>query len=198
MRKKQEKESFEPIYLPVWNLAFQLPALKDRPEDLSPNIEESLSKQSEIYESQITMTTEAREKFLHFAQSSGTTWMKLERLQPSLSPHGNLLQKGKRIGVNEVNREIKNLQSRWNNPTDSSDEFPLSRKLLGNHFPDYDLIEIITLEGACKHMRTANRSRCRKETLSINSGKKLENEFIHRVIKLLKSFELTWEQVQEI
>ena len=179
---------------------FQLPALKDRPEDLSPNIEESLGKQSEIYETRITMTTEAREKFIHFAQSAGATWDANWRdFNQAFHRMATYCQEGKRIGVNEVNREIKNLQSRWNNPADSDEEFPLSRKLLGNRFPEYDLIEIITLEGACKHVRSSkNRADAGRKLFQSTLEKNSKTNLSDRVIKLLENFELTWEQVQEL
>ena len=106
---------------------------------------------------------------------------------------------GKRIGVKEVEREIKNLQGRWNNPADSDDEFPLSRKLLGKRFHDYDLIDIITLEGACKHMRTCKSGAdAGRKLFQSTLEKKSKTNSSDRVIKLLQSFELTWVQVQEI
>jgi transcriptional regulatory protein RtcR len=146
------------------------------------------------------MTTEAREKFIHFAQSSAATWDANWRdFNQAFHRMATYCKEGKRIGVNEVNREIKNLQSRWNNPTDSSDEFPLSRKLLGNRFPDYDLIEIITLEGACKHIRSSkNRADAGRKLFQSTLEKNSKTNLSDRVIKLLENFEITWEQVQEI
>ena len=179
---------------------FKLPALKERPEDIEPNIEKALDDESQTFNSRTTMTTEAREKFLKFAQSSSSTWDANWRdFNQAFHRMATYCKEGKRIGVNEVNREIKNLQSRWNNSTDSSDEFPLSRKLLSNRFPDYDLIEIITLEGACKHIRSSkNRADAGRKLFQSTLEKNSKTNLSDRVIKLLENFELTWEQVQEI
>ena len=179
---------------------FKLPALKERPEDIEPNIEKALDDESQTFNSRTTMTTEARAKFLKFAQSSSSTWDANWRdFNQAFHRMATFCNEGKRIGVKEVEREIKNLQARWNNPADSDDEFPLSRKLLGKRFHDYDLIEIITLEGACKHMRTCkNQAVAGRKLFQSTLEDKPKTNLSDRIKKLLNSFDLNWEQIQEL
>ena len=179
---------------------FKLPALKERPEDIEPNIEKALDDESQTFNSRTTMTTEAREKFLKFAQSSSSTWDANWRdFNQAFHRMATFCNEGKRIGVKEVEREIKNLQSRWNNSTDSNDEFPLSRKLLGERFHDYDLIDIITLEGACKHILSSkNRADAGRKLFQSTLEKNPKTNLSDRVIKLIDNFELTWEKIQDL
>ena len=177
-----------------------MPALKERPEDIEPNIEKALDDESQTFNSRTTMTTEAREKFLKCAQSSSSTWDANWRdFNQAFHRMATFCNEGKRIGVKEVEREIKNLQSRWNNFTDSSDEFPLSRKLLGKRFHDYDLIDIITLEGACKHIHSSkNRADAGRKLFQSTLEKNPKTNLSDRVIKLIDNFELTWEKIQDL
>ena len=179
---------------------FKLPALNERPEDIEPNIEKALADESETFNTRTTMTTEAREKFLKFAQSSSATWDANWRdFNQAFHRMATFCNEGKRIGIQEVNREIKNLQTRWNNRTKSTEEYPISRKLLDERFHEFDLIDIITLEGACKKIRKSkNRTEAGKSLFSTTLTRLPKTNLSDRICKLLAQFNLTWEQVQDL
>ncbi len=53
---------------------FRLPALADRPEDLEPNLDHELAASSSVTGIRVSMSREARERFLEFAKSPAAVW----------------------------------------------------------------------------------------------------------------------------
>jgi transcriptional regulatory protein RtcR len=94
---------------------FKLPALKDRREDIEPNITYELEQFARHHGSNVTFNKEARERFIAFATSSAATWRRNFRdLNASISRMATLSGgAGSRITLEVVEEEIRALAESW-------------------------------------------------------------------------------------
>ncbi|MEG0482993.1 MAG: RNA repair transcriptional activator RtcR, partial [Acinetobacter sp.] len=93
---------------------FFLPSLKDRLEDIAPNIEFELQRFANQHQRQLRFHSDALQKYLKFAQSYEATWQGNFRDLTASVTRMATLANGERIGLNEVNAEINRLQKIWN------------------------------------------------------------------------------------
>src|SRR5690606_37547372 len=69
------KRTFREDLLARINLwTFHLPSLRERPEDVEPNLEYELEKASRRNNTRITISAEAKREFLNFAESPAAKW----------------------------------------------------------------------------------------------------------------------------
>jgi transcriptional regulatory protein RtcR len=97
--------------LNLWT--FRLPALADRPEDLPPNLEYELEACAERVGRRISISKEARARFLGFAASREARWPANFRDFSAAVLRMATLAPGGRIGVREVDEEIERLRAAW-------------------------------------------------------------------------------------
>ncbi len=91
-------------------LMFRMPSLRDRLEDLEPNIAHELERLTRLYDSKITFSREAYARFLDFAREAA--WPhnfrdlcgSIERMT---------IFSGGRITEADVEREVSDMQGRW-------------------------------------------------------------------------------------
>lgn len=95
---------------------FRLPALRERPEDIAPNLLYELDQASQALETRVTMNKEAQEHFLRFATSPEARWTGNFRdltaavlRMATLAPGGRI----NRVGVDE---ELERLRAAWGPP----------------------------------------------------------------------------------
>jgi transcriptional regulatory protein RtcR len=100
----------------VWS--FTLPALRDRREDIAPNIEFELAKHSQQQKTRIRFNKEAQEKYLSFALSPLATWTgNFRDLSSSITRMVTLCENG-RIDLANVMQEIDRLKLDWHTEGD--------------------------------------------------------------------------------
>lgn len=92
---------------------FVLPGLRDRPEDIEPNLAFELERLSTRLGVRISFTREARERFLSFATSPGATWPRNFRDFGACLARIATLAPGGRIGAPLVDEEIARLRDAW-------------------------------------------------------------------------------------
>ncbi len=94
---------------------FRLPGLKDRKEDIEPNIAYELDQFARIHGNNVTFNKEARERFVGFATSAGAEWRRNFRdLNASISRMATLAGgAGARISIELVEAEIRALSVSW-------------------------------------------------------------------------------------
>ncbi|MCB9707057.1 MAG: sigma 54-interacting transcriptional regulator, partial [Myxococcales bacterium] len=95
----------------VWH--FELPGLRERPEDIGPNLEYELDRWTQKTGSRVTMTREARARFLAFATSPAATWAGNFRDFAAAIERMTTLASAGRIGVDLVDEEIVRLRRAW-------------------------------------------------------------------------------------
>lgn len=89
----------------LWS--FRLPALRDRPEDLEPNLDYELERASEALDRKIALTRPARKAYLELAQAA--PWTRNFRDLNSSVRRMATLSRGGRVTLAEVRREEERL-----------------------------------------------------------------------------------------
>src|SRR5262249_11538798 len=94
---------------------FRLPALRERKEDIEPNVLYELEQFARRENKNVTFNKEAREQFLAFAKSSRALWTgNFRDLSGSLQRMATLAgATGARITQDLVDQEIDHLRSLW-------------------------------------------------------------------------------------
>ena len=180
----------------VWT--FRIPGLAERPEDIEPNLDYQLERAGERLGSRVTMSREARERFVAFATSREAEWRGNFRDFDAAITRMATLAKGGRITVGEVEEERERLLSHWRalrGESSSTRSEDVVGEVLGprraaalDRFDRAQLAEVIR---ACRETHTlaeAGRAlfaQSRKERTSVNDGDRLR--------KYLARFDLDFE-----
>ncbi len=95
----------------VWT--FTLPALRDRPEDLAPNLDVEIDRLGIALQRRITVSRQARDAFLKFARSPSARWTANFRDFAASVRRMATLCDGGRIAESDVADEIARLEHAW-------------------------------------------------------------------------------------
>ncbi len=96
---------------------FELPSLADRREDLEPNLDFELARVSEERNLRVSMSSEARARYLAFAVSREAAWSANFRDLGASVRRMSTFAEGGRIDKPEVDREIRRLRATWSGAT---------------------------------------------------------------------------------
>src|SRR6185369_16384168 len=88
---------------------FRLPALRERREDIEPNLAYELEEATKLLGVRVTMSREARERFLAFATSKEASWAGNFRDFNAAVTRMATLAQGGRISVSDVAEEVGRL-----------------------------------------------------------------------------------------
>ena len=113
---------------------FQLPALRERSEDIEPNLKYELDQFTAHSGSRVSFNKEARAKFLRFATSAEAVWSGNFRDLNGAITRMATLAAGGRISVDIVTVEIERLKRAWGRTR--LDEFQTLVELLGQEAVD--------------------------------------------------------------
>ena len=92
---------------------FELPPLRDRPEDVEPNLAYELARYADRHGTTVTFNKEARERFVSFATSPAAAWAGNFRDLSAAVERMATLAGGGRITVDVVAAEIARLTRQW-------------------------------------------------------------------------------------
>lgn len=184
---------------------YDLPGLKDRIEDLEPNLDYELQKYEKEYGRHITFNQEARQSYLEFGASKQALWTgNFRDLNASVIRMATLCEGG-RITQNEVNQEIATLLYRWQgsgaDPHSSENVQPgveLSAYLGEDQLEALDLLEQIQLQAViavCQRVKTA--AEAGRQLYQASRTQKKSNNDSHRVTVFLKKYGLSFDQLQK-
>jgi transcriptional regulatory protein RtcR len=171
---------------------FRLPALRERPEDIEPNIEYELERHARVASSNVRFNTEARAAYLRFATSSAAEWSgNFRELSASVSRMATLADGG-RITEGLVREEVERLRAAWS---------PLEETGLGDLLPPARLAALDLFD---RMQLDAVIAVCRRSTSLADAGRKLfaatrekrsaPNDS-DRLRKYLARFDLDWARV---
>jgi len=175
---------------------FVLPGLRDRREDIEPNLQYELDGWAERTGERVTFNKEARTRFLNFALSPEAAWKGNFRDLNAAVARMATLADGGRITVEVVEEEIERLQYSWGDDALASAAPVLQSLLSADQLASIDLFDRLQLEqiiAVCRRCRTLseagrtlfNRSRAQKS--STNDADRLR--------KYLVRFELSWDSI---
>jgi transcriptional regulatory protein RtcR len=177
---------------------FVLPGLRDRIEDIEPNLQYELDQYAGRAGRRVTFSREARAKFLRFAASHEARWMGNFRDLNGAIIRMATLAPGGRISVEVVEEEIARLKASWQ--TQLSDESEdMVETLLGRERFDsldyFDRIQLANVLRVCRRTRTI--SEAGRALFTASRGRKKTANDADRLRKYLTRFGLDWRQVRE-
>jgi transcriptional regulatory protein RtcR len=181
--------------LNLWT--FSLPALKDRKEDIEPNLEFELRRYSEREGQNVTFNREARDAYLRFAAAPEATWRANFRdLSASVTRMATLAPQG-RINEETVRDEITRLKRLWTAAQPSNDMDNALRILLR---PDqmeaidlFDRVQLATVVAVCRS--ASSLSAAGRELFAASRLEKSSSNDADRLRKYLARFGLSFEGV---
>ncbi len=181
----------------LWN--YQLPSLKERYEDIEPNIEYELQRYAQDMNHKIGFNSSAKSKYLAFSLSSFAEWKANFRDLNSSITRMATLATGGRITESIVDHEIQRLQMDWNGYKDSksnSDDELLKNTLTSGAYENLDLFEqaqlthVIRLCKESKSMADAGR-----QLFNRSSSKKETNNDSQRIRVYLNKYNLKFKDL---
>lgn len=178
---------------------FVLPGLKNRREDIEPNIDFELQQLTSRRKQVVSFTPKAKSKFIEFAVSPTAAWKRnfrdlsraIDRMA-TLSPNG-------RITAEIVEREILELQESWVEPS-SVQSKKIAEKLLTdeqiNAIDDFKLIQLEAVLAVCCKSRTiADAARILfPKSMALKKSKNDSD----RLSKYLLKYKIEWSEIQKL
>jgi transcriptional regulatory protein RtcR len=188
----------EDLYARLNLWTFRLPALRDRKEDIEPNLEFELKRYLEKEGQSVTFNREARDRYLGFATSSEAVWSANFRdLSASVTRMATLAPQG-RITTEAVDDEIRRLKAFWKSAGDGTDA--ILDEVLGAdaaaQLDRFDAIQLADVLRLCKqHMSVSAAGRALFAQSRLE--KKSSND-ADRLVKYLARFGLRFEDVRTL
>lgn len=176
---------------------FRLPGLRDRLEDIEPNLQYELEQYARRTGSHVTFNKEAREKFLRFGSSHEARWAGNFRDLNGAVIRMATLARGGRISVEVVDEEVERLRTAWDQSTPGQCENHLQELLEEERLSGLDLFDRLQLEEVvkvCRQSRTL--SEAGRKLFGASRGKKRTANDADRLRKYLARFGLEWSKVR--
>lgn len=176
---------------------FRLPGLKDRPEDIEPNLQYELDRYAEKAGAHVTFNKEAREAFLRFATSGQARWSANFRDLNAAITRMATLAGGGRIRKEDVEEELARLRLAWARDTDSPGEALLVEAMGSDAVVALDRFDRVQLADVLQVCREAKSLSDAGRMLFSESRKaKKKTNDADRLRKYLARFDLTWDGLQ--
>ncbi|MGE6762043.1 RNA repair transcriptional activator RtcR [Corallococcus interemptor] len=178
---------------------FRLPALRERPEDIAPNLQYELDQASQALGTRVTMSKEAQEHFLRFATSPEARWSGNFRDLNAAVLRMSTLAAGGRMTRDVVDEELDRLRSQWRpaGAAAASGNEAVLVEVMGatraaelDRFDRVQLADVVTVCRAARSLSDAGRtlfSQSRAQKKSVNDADRLR--------KYLARFGLAWTDV---
>ncbi len=180
---------------------FRLPPLRERPEDIPPNLLYELDQASQAMGTRVTMNKEAQEHFLRFATSPEARWSGNFRDLNAAVLRMATLAPGGRITREGVDEELERLRAAWakSGPRRES-AVDLVVQVLGaeraeelDRFDRAQLAEVLAVCRQARSLSDAGRAlfaQSRAQKKSVNDADRLR--------KYLARFGLDWAEVSRL
>lgn len=179
---------------------FRLPALRERTEDIEPNLDYELDQFTRQTGTRVTFNKEARERFVRFATSPGASWAGNFRDLNAAVYRMATLAAGQRIGAEVVDDEITRLRANWEDAVDPSvgdGAAVLSSLLTADELEQLDLFDRAQLEFVVQICRESESlSAAGRKLYSVSREKRKDNNDADRLRKYLLRFGLNWRAVR--
>jgi transcriptional regulatory protein RtcR len=198
LQQLSEKGLFRADLLARINLwDFTLPGLKDRREDIAPNVEFETTRVGREIGKNVTWSTQAMESFMSFALSH--SWPgNFRDLGACITRLGTLAQDA-RITQDDVSVEIACMsKSQVRSNEKESEKYPLARKILGNdRVENIDLFEIAQIETVLLAMKTtSNMAEASRTLFACSRLNKSSTNDSSRLRKVLLSWGISYTEVK--
>jgi len=180
--------------LNLWT--FELPALKDRREDIEPNLDFELARFSEREGARATFNREARERYLAFARSDRASWRANFRDLGASVTRMATLAPARRITEEIVVEEIARLESSWRRGGADEPDAVLRELFSDEALGEIDLFDRAQLAAVIRVCRAHNSlSAAGRALFSASRAQRTSVNDADRLRKYLVRFELDWKTV---
>ena len=176
---------------------FSLPGLRNRVEDIEPNLDFELDKFAEKSGRRVTFSREARERFLAFALSPAANWTSNFRDLNAAVARMATLAPGGRISTDVVAEEIERLHTFWQVPADSSPEDALRGLIDQQQLENLDLFDraqLALVVDACRRSRSL--SEAGRTLFGASRNRKASANDADRLRKYLGRFGIDFSRIQ--
>ncbi len=177
---------------------FHLPGLRQRPEDIEPNLDYELDQYSRKGSSRVTMSTEVREDFLKFAQSPTAKWSANFRDLNACITRMATLSPGGRITAAILAEEIQRLKAGWAAPKADGDHEAVLAGVLSEKAREqldlFDQAQLAFVIQVCRESATLSEAG-RKLFAATRENRKTAND-ADRLRKYLARFNLDWHSLK--
>jgi transcriptional regulatory protein RtcR len=198
LQAEVERGRFREDLLARINLwTFRLPALRERPEDIPPNLLYELDQASEAMGTRVTMNKEAQAHFLDFATSPDARWAGNFRDLNAAVLRMATLAAGGRITREVVDEELERLRAQWRPAGARPGAGDLVAEILGetlaSELDRFDRVQLADVLGVCRAARSLSDAgrvlfaHSRTQKKSVNDADRLK--------KYLARFGLAWADV---
>ena len=177
---------------------FRLPPLRERPEDILPNLLYELDQASQALDTRVTMNKEAQEHFLRFATSPEARWSGNFRDLNAAVLRMATLAPGGRITREGVDEEWERLHAAWTPGARRHQTDDVVTEVLGeeraeaiDRFDRAQLSEVLTVCRQARSLSDAGRllfAQSRAQKKSVNDADRLR--------KYLARFDLNWADLR--
>jgi transcriptional regulatory protein RtcR len=177
---------------------FNLPGLRDRLEDIEPNLDHELAACSTASGTRASMSTEARRRFVDFACSADALWLGNFRDFNGAIVRMAALAPGGRITTDSVEDEIRRLRAAWRaatgtETTEDGLEHVLTAEALDRLDP-FDRIQLAEVVRICRGARTL--SDAGRVLFCVSRTRRSAPNDADRLRKYLSRFGLDWKQIR--
>ncbi|MBD3678796.1 MAG: sigma 54-interacting transcriptional regulator [Rhodobacteraceae bacterium] len=181
--------------LNMWS--FTLPPLRDRREDIEPNIMYELARVERLQGRKTGFNADAAERYLRFARDPGTLWpANFRDLSSSVERLCTLAPRG-RITRTMVETEIAALGRNWHE-TEADPDRQIVQDALGGQIDGIDQFDLVQLAQVIRTCRTSGSlSEAGRKLFAASRAAKASRNDADRLRKYLDRFDLTWAALQE-
>jgi transcriptional regulatory protein RtcR len=176
---------------------FHMPGLRDRFEDIEPNLKYELEQYARRAGKRVTFSKEARDRFLKFAVSHEARWEGNFRDLNGAIVRMATLAPGGRITTEVVHDEIERLSAGWQAPPGGEGE-KLLEELLGkerlNALDLFDRHQLASVIKVCRESHTL--SEAGRILFGTSREKKKTVNDADRLRKYLGRFGLDWREIK--
>lgn len=174
---------------------FRLPGLRERPEDIEPNLDFELDQFMARAGQRVSFTREAREEFLAFAVSPASSWRANFRDLNAAVTRLGTLSDGGRISVAAVREEIARLRDSWAGASEADEG--LGDLLSPEQLCELDLFDRHQLALVVRVCRQShNLSEAGRKLYSQSRVRKTTGNDADRLRKYLARWGLDWRSIK--
>lgn len=186
----------EDLYARLNLWSFALPSLKERREDIEPNLDFELQRFAEREGSKVTFNREARQLYLAFATAPDAEWRSNFRdLGASVTRMATLAPSG-RINEAVVAEETERLGRQWRAARSDAGEAMLTEIIGAQRLAAIDLFDRVQLQAIIRVCREcATLSAAGRRLFAASREQKSSANDADRLRKYLARFGLDWRQI---
>ena len=178
---------------------FRLPGLRQRPEDIEPNLDYELDQFARKSSQHVTMSKEVRDEFLEFARSPAAKWSANFRDLNACITRMATLSSGGRNNAQELAGEIQRLKTGWAVPVADGDQDAILAGVLDEKTLEktdlFDRAQLAFVVQTCGESATLSDAG-RKLFAASREHRKIVND-ADRLRKYLARFGLDWQDVKD-